>query len=453
VIAKPIAPKFRNLFTKERLTGASSVLVSASVASNLLRLVSTIVLTRVLAPNDFGLIAIIGSIFYVIAMVTDAGFQAYVVRHERGDEPQFLDAIWTIHLARGLLNAVAAAALALPLSQLLQKPELAPLLAVAAISIAIDGAASLTLFTALRRNMVRRLSTIDLAAQFGQFAVGLVAAWVLGNAWALVIALIVSSVVRTAASYLLFPDSRRLIRLDRPLASDLWRFSRVIAVSSMLTLAIAQVDKLVLARVLSLEQFGIYAIAANLAAAPAAIAVQYSSRIFYPALAATWRAEPQRIREVFYKLRGVLFYLYLLGGGLLIGSAPLVIRILYDPRYLDAGLYLRLLAVSSTLAMVTNNSNGALVAMGRVSTTLTTNIIRVIWLIPVGLTGYLVLGPIGLILAIASIEVVAYLYMSSVQVRIGLFDLRLESLSGLVIAGGVALGLFCEGLANGLRPL
>src|SRR6476661_5866614 len=108
-------------------------------------------------------------------MITDAGFQAYVVRHER-DDPDFEDAIWTIHFGRGLLNAVFAAALAVPLAALLQKAELAPLVAVAAVTFAIDGAASLTLLTALRRRMVRRLSMVDLIAQAGQFVVGLIAA-------------------------------------------------------------------------------------------------------------------------------------------------------------------------------------------------------------------------------------------------------------------------------------
>lgn len=420
--------------------GASAVLIGTSIANNLLRLASTVLLTRLLAPEAFGLIAMIGSIFYVIAMVTDAGFQAYVVRHERGDDPRFLDAIWTIHFARGIVNALAAAALAVPLAAVLEKPALAPLLAVAAVSIAIDGAASLSLLTALRRQLVRRLSLIDLAAQFGQFAVGVIAAWLLRSAWALVIALIASSIVRTFASYLVFPDARRSVRIDRPLAGDLWRFSRIIAVSSMLTLVISQVDKLVLARVFSLQQFGIYAIAANLAGAPIVIATQYSSRILYPAVAATWRTNPEIIKRVYYQLRGLVFYAYLFGGGLLIGTAPLIVRILYDPRYAEAGFYLRLLAISTALVIITHNANEALVAIGRVSTTLTTNIFRMLWLMPVGLSAYFAFGPLGLIAVIALIEVPAYLYLVSVQCSIKLFDFRLELLTWLTIIAGAALG-------------
>jgi O-antigen/teichoic acid export membrane protein len=442
-----------HLLTPERLTSASSVLVGANVANNLLRLASTIVLTRLLSPNDFGAIAMIGSIFYVIAMITDAGFEAYVVRHERGDDPHFLNAIWTIHLTRGVLNALAAAALAVPLASVLQKPEVAPLLAVAAISLAIDGAMSLSFFTALRRNMVRRLSMIDLSAQFCQFLVGIVAALILRNAWALVISLITTSIVRTFASYVVFPDTKRRLSFDRPLASDLWRFSRVIAASSMLTLVISQVDKLVLARVLTLQQFGIYAIATNLATAPASIAYQYSSRIFYPALAATWRTEPEKIRQVYYKLRGRLFYFYLFGGGVLIGSAPLIIRILYDPRYLYAGFYLRLLAIATTLVIVTYTANAALVAMGQTRTAVVGNLIRIAWLLPVGLTGFFIFGPIGLIVAIAVIELPASVYLSIVQIRQHLFDYRLESLAWLTVGFGAGVGFLADAVARSVLSL
>jgi O-antigen/teichoic acid export membrane protein len=214
----------------------------------------------------------------------------------------------------------------------------------------------------------------------------------------------------------------------------------------MVTLVVYQLDKLVLARVFTLQQFGIYAIAANLAVAPASIADRYSSRIFYPAIAATWRTAPQTMKQQYYALRGLLFYAYLLGGGLLIGAAPLVIRILYDPRYIEAGFYLRLLAISTTLVLLTTTANAALVAMGRVSTTLITNLTRLAWLLPAGLAAFFIFGPIGLIVAFSLIDVPALLYMSVVQFTAGLFDFRLELRSWLAIGGGIAAGLACDGL-------
>jgi hypothetical protein len=84
--------------------------------------------------------------------------------------------------------------------------------------------------------------------------------------------------------------------------------------------------------------------------------------------------------------------------------------------------------------------------MGRVSTTLITNLARLAWLLPIGLSAFFIFGPIGLIVALALIEVPALLYMNVVQFRAGLFDFGLELRSWLAIGGGIAAGLACDGL-------
>lgn len=423
-----------------RLTSPSATLILTSVATNVLRIGNTIVLTRLLSPADYGLIGIITAIFFAIVMITDTGCQAFVVRHERGLEPTFLDTVWTIHVLRGVVNAALAIALAMPLGALLGKPALAPMLAVAALSLAIDGAASMSLLTALRRKMVRKLSLVDFAAFIVQLVTGLVAGWFLRNAWAIVIAIIAQSVTRAIASFVLFPDALHRPRIDRPVAGELWRFSRVIAASSALTLAISQVDRLVLARLFTLQQFGVYAIAGALATAPTVIASLYSSRIMFPVMSETWRVAPERLRQTFYGIRGRVFFGYLFAAGGLIGSASLVIRLLYDPRYADAASYLHLLAITTAMVMLTKPMNDLLISIGQIRATFETNVVRICWLIAGAAVGYAVIGPMGIVAALALIEVPAYLYCAFRLKRSGLYSPSHDLLAFGSIVAGVLVG-------------
>ncbi|WP_293973064.1 oligosaccharide flippase family protein [Sphingomonas sp.] len=444
--------RLRGIFSRERLTGPTATVVVSTAAINILRIGNTMLLTRLLAPRDFGLVGIIGSIFFAISMITDAGFQSYIVRHERGDEPEFLDAIWSIHMLRGLLNGAFAAALAWPLAMILDKPEMAPLMAVVSLTLVIDGAMSLTLLTALRRNLVRRLSIVDTVAFLAQLVTGVIAAWLLRNAWALIISMLAYSLLRTTASYLVFPDSRRRFRIDRALSGDLWRFSRIIAASSMLTLLMSQVDKLVLARLFTLSEFGVYAIAANLAIAPIAIVGLYTSRVVYPAMAEAGRNEPASVKRRFYELRGPMFYLYLFGAGGLIGGAPMLIRLLYDPRYVGAGPFLQLLAIATALSMLTRSANEMLVATGHTRTTLIANLARAGWLVLGGVAGLLLFGPIGLVGALAVIEVPPLVYYFVVMRRLSLLDAPREGLAFAVLLAGVAGGVVVNLAAHWLLP-
>jgi lipopolysaccharide exporter len=426
---------------RQRLTGASMVLIATTAMISLLRIVNSAVLTRLLAPSDFGLIGIVLSIFFVIGMITDAGFQAFIVRHARGLDPQFLDAVWTVHISRAICNCIIAASLSYPLAILLSKPQLAPLMIVASLTLAIDGTASLTLMTSLRQGLVRRLSLVDFCAFVVQFMAGIGAAWLFRSVWAIIISMFMYSLSRVLASYLIFPDSRRRFRFDREIFSELWRFSRVIAASSVLTLVISQVDKLLFARIFVLRQFGVYIVAANLAAAPVGLAMMYTSRIIYPSVSEIWRSAPDNLRQHFYELRGILFYGYLVGAGALGGGAPLVVGLLYDSRYQGASAYLRLLAITTAMTMMGRPANEMLVASGRVRTTLQTNIVRVIWLavaMPIGLVW---LGPIGAVGALALVELPAYVYGAAKLVAYKLYSPRHELLGFAAILGGAVIGL------------
>ena len=393
---------------KLRLTGSSALALN-TVAINALRVVSTVCLTRLLAPDVYGITGVIMSVFYMITMVTELGFQPYVVRHERSDEPDFISAVFTIHAIRGVLLATTGLLLAWPLSLLLDKPALAIPLAICSLTFIIDGQVTLHQLRGLRDGKIQRYALIDLVVSISQTLSAIALAFLLRNVWAIVGSMFVASIVRVWIGYTLFPGSRLTFRLDREVASDMWRFSRVMAVSSMLTLVITQVDKLGLARILPLSQFGIYVIASSLAAAPAVFAFNYASTIVYPAIAAASR-EGASIADAYYRSWGRFFYLYAFGGGVLIGIANLLIRTLYDPRYLSAARYLSILAVGTALMMVTRSIESAQIASGRQRFAIESNVLRLVVLVFGGLLG-LARGNARLfVLALGLVESAVYVF-------------------------------------------
>jgi len=446
------APEKPRLLSLRRLSTPSAILIVTTVGGNMLRIVNTMILTRLLSPGDFGLAGMILSVFFVVQMITDIGFYAFVVRHERGDEPHFLNAVWTLHLTRGVINSVGVMLLSVPIAHLLGKPQLAPLLAVASLTLAIDGTASLTLFTSVRQGLVRRLSMVEIGAQLTQFVIGIAAAAYFRSVWAIITAMLAGSIFKSIASYTVFPDARRRPTLDLAVGSELWKFSRAIAASSMLTLALAQVDKLVLARLFSLVEFGTYVIASNLALAPTALGAIYVARIFYPQVSRAWREDPTSMRSAYYNSRGIVFFGYLICAGGLIGGAPLLIRVLYDPRYAGASIYLQMLAIASAMSILTRSIQEGLVATGRTRMTLLMNVARIAWLAIAGPIGFLQFGALGLVGTLALIEVPAYLYGLWVIRGMGFLSVRRELLSLALIAGGAAVGTAVSMTAAYLFP-
>lgn len=391
---------------RPKITGTSALALS-TITTNLVRIVSTVCLTRLLAPEVYGVTGLILSVFYTINMVTDIGLQSYVVRHHRSDEADFLSSVFTIHAVRGVVLASIGMLLAWPLSMVLGKPQVAAPLAVASLIFVIDGQVSLHQFRALRDGKVQRFSLIDLATGVSQTVSAIVFAFILRNVWAIVASMFVASAVRLWIGYRIFPGSRHRYLPDRSIASDLWRFSRVIAASSALTLVISQFDKLAMARIMSLGQFGTYVIASSIASAPTVFAFNYASAIVYPAAGAAWR-EGTPIGDAYYSCRQRFFYLYALAGGGLIGVADLIVRLLYDPRYSLAGRYLSIIAVSTALMMATRSMESAQVASGRQRVAIEFNIVRLFWLICGGLVALYERDSLILVLTVGLVEVPVY---------------------------------------------
>jgi O-antigen/teichoic acid export membrane protein len=433
-----------------RISGSSALALS-TISTNLVRLVSTVVLSRLLAPDVYGITGLILSIFYVITMLSDVGFQAYIVRHSRSDEPDFINAVWTIHAGRGALLTIVAILLAWPLSLVLAKPELAAPLAVAALTFAIDGQASLGQLRALRQNRVQRVALMDLTVSVGQIIAAIIAAIFIRNVWAIIISMLFGSMLRVWVSYALFPGNRRAIRPDRDVTADLWRFSRVIAASSAMTLVISQVDKLAMSRIMPLSEFGTYVIASTLAAAPTAFASSYSSSIVYPAVAAAWRTD-RPVSNTYYACWGKFFYLYALGGGCLIGIADLLVRLLYDPRYYGASLFLNILAFGTAMALLNRSMNDTLVGSGHQRATLELNVVRLAWLIGGGALALTRGNAMTFVATIGLIEAPAYLYGVIRLRRLGVTRWAREASIFLTIAAGVTIGWAIDHVGLTLFP-
>ena len=89
-----------------------------------LRLASNLILTRLLFPEAFGLMAIIALFLTGLQMISDVGLVTCIVRSKRGNDPAFLNTTWTIQIIRGMLLCVACILMAGPVARFYEEPIL-----------------------------------------------------------------------------------------------------------------------------------------------------------------------------------------------------------------------------------------------------------------------------------------------------------------------------------------
>jgi len=417
------------------LGDGTSSLIGLNGLRAVLRLFSNLILTRLLAPEAFGVVAILISVMYVLNMLTDLGFRAYVTRHETADD-ELLKTVWTVRFLRNaLLGAVMFLGADL-FAAAYNNPEVALAMRVIACSFFIEALMSLAFETGQRERRVLRISFVD----FGHFLTisitTLIAAYVLRNYWGAVIGIMAGSVYLVFASYVLIPHRPVGFSLNRAHLADLWRFSRYIVPSSMISIVLMQADKILVANFFPLAELGKYMLAVTITQVGKKLVMEYHGRVFFPLMAQTERDDPANAKRVFYRSRLRFAALLAFGIGGLIGGGELATRILFNDLYIGTGLYLSIVSLGLLGALFVAPAMHALVAKGHVRVNLIANVLKLVWLAVATPVAYQIWGTVGIITAFAFAEIAVVPYLWRRQIQLGIFDFRYEG----VLLGAAGLG-------------
>ena len=329
-----------------------------------LRLASNLILTRLMFPEAFGLMALIQTFMVGLQMFSDIGIGPSIIQNRRGEDPDFLNTAWTIQIIRGTILWLLSCALAWPLARFYDEPQIFWLMPVVGLSALITGFRS-TKSAVANRNMQLGLQTaIALASQAAGLVVMIVLAWMTSSVWSLVIGGLVSGFLSVWAERRFLPGMTNAFRWERGAARDLIGFGKFIFISSLAGFFVNQGEKIVLGKLVSLADLGIYNIGFFMASFPTMLGSMIAGRILFPLYREIRPSESlpnrRKIRRARNLLTGSMIALF----GTLAISGNFLIGFLYDPRYAAAGPMLIIMAIMQIPAALTMGNAQLLLAEG-----------------------------------------------------------------------------------------
>ena len=321
--------------------------------AQVLRLLSSLILTRLLVPEVYGLMELVFAFIVALHLFSDFGLETAILQSRRGEEPGFLNTAWTVGVARGLVLYVVCAIGSGPVAAFYEEPELRNLLLVAGLTSIIDGFCATSLKTEIRRLNQKAVISLELASQVVTVGVQIAVAYVEPSAWAIVFGGIAGALVRLVGSHLFLDALRHRFFIDRTALDEIFNLGRWIFLSTACTFVGTQADRILIGKLVDLSSLGLYAIATRLSSAVMALQTKLIHNIVFPVLNREknkLEAGDERENEVlltaFDAARFKLDFTFCFGCGLLLIGAPIVVDFLYDDRYLPAGPILSILSLS-----------------------------------------------------------------------------------------------------------
>src|SRR5262245_5350248 len=133
--------------------------IAAFGAIQFLRLVTNVALARLLAPELFGIMAIVNSVRTGIDLISDIGVGQSIVQSRNAEDPDFYNTAWSLQIIRGLLLWIASWFVAIPLAYFYEVPILAVILPAAGLYFVFGGLTSISRFLLQKRLEIRKMNT------------------------------------------------------------------------------------------------------------------------------------------------------------------------------------------------------------------------------------------------------------------------------------------------------
>ena len=332
-----------------------------------LRVVNSLILTRLLMPESFGLMALVATLVVGVSLMSDMGLGPSVIRSPRGDDPVFLNTVWTLQVLRGLAIFAVILILTWPMALFYHEPRLVALLPALGMNVVVGSFYSTNLLSMARHMGLRRLFLVDLIAQIAGLLITVGCALLYPSVWALVIGTIASTACRLSLSFHrgLTPGIRNRICWDRESLHGLVHFGKWILLSTAFFFFASQADRLILGRLISFSLLGVYSIAYTVSDIPRAIINAFAQKVGYPFIAKMAHLPVAEFRRVFLRYR---FRTLLAGAAMLclmvyLGGS-LVTR-MYDRRYHDASWMVPVLALGLWHTLMYATTMPALLTLGK----------------------------------------------------------------------------------------
>jgi O-antigen/teichoic acid export membrane protein len=365
----------------------SSIWITFGFGSSLvLRLLSSIVLTRFIHPDTYGLMDLVTTLMVLLHLFSDIGLVPCIVQSPRGDDPRMLNTLWTLTVLRSIILAVFASAIAIPVARFYGRPILGWIIPAVALTGIVEGLASPGYFSLLRHLKRGRIVAIEFTNTLVSFIATIVAVYgwnpdgfravlsrQLSNlpfdeslTWTVVIGGLVARIVATAMTYALIPGIRPRFELERQSVREVFGFGRWVLLSSATSFMAQQGDRFIAPKISNFEANGLYGRALGLLNMATGLVEGLAGSIVFPTIS--------RIREKNEDVTGAieqvtrtlgLFGSILLSGMFVAGAS--LVHVIYPETYSAVAWILQSLVIVGWFQFRAGIASSIMLGLGKPS--------------------------------------------------------------------------------------
>ena len=410
------APNSRSQVGRAIARGAAWT-VSLRMTVRFISVISTLILARLLTPEDFGIYALAMMVYAFVDLLGAFGFGSALIQNQNAKDAHYNTA-WTLHFIFSLMASSLLFIFAPYAAAFLEEPKLEMMVRFMCILFLLDGIKNVGIINFQKHMTFSREFRFSLITKLTGFMVTIPLAFLLRSYWAMLWGLLSTSLMLLVLSYVMQPFRPRF-ELSR------WRemisFSAWLQVNNILYFFSRHTEKVLVSRMADVAAVGSLQLAREIGQLLREL-IQPINRAVFPGYARV-NKNPAGMLEVFCDVNAMLLIIGFPIAVGLIAVAHLFVPTVLGEQWLQIVPLMQWIALASLLAVGMSSTNNVLIALARVKWA--TAIIALNLFLLLGFMFYLLprhgtLG-VGYAVAISALLVLLPCYFAlRVHIRLGL---------------------------------
>lgn len=351
-------------------------------ATQVCSFVRSIILARLISPENFGIAATFAITFSFLEMVSNVSSDKLLIQSKDGNEPRLQSTAQFFHVTRGIVNASIIFLLAKPISALFGVPQARWAFECLAVVPFIRSFVHLDTNRFQRDMRFGPSIQLDVVSSVIVTAIAFPLGWWLRDYSAMLWILIVQAVVSTVGSHL-FSERKYAICWDRGFARKIARFGWPLLINGLLMFGIFEGDRFTIGSasrlfpqsIYTLGDLGVYSVAFSLTMAPTMFVANVFTSLFLPLLSRVQGIQPQffgrylACAQVVSLIAAAISIPFIIVGGKLV-------TLIYGPKYAAAATFIGWLAIMWAIRIFRVTPTLGAISLGDTANAMLSNILR-----------------------------------------------------------------------------
>lgn len=271
---------------------------SSQLGRQIVQFVVMIILAKLLAPADFGIVSMAAVITGFAAIFNDLGMSAAVIQKQE-HSAELLTSVFWLNVGFAFLVMILVMVIAPVASAFYREPELYSVLMAMSFIFPIGSMVALQKALLERSMRFKAIAIMELATTLLAGCIAIVVAFHDGGVWSLVVQALIASIVSSAMIWV-YSTWRPTLKFDFMEFKSIWGFSANLTATNIFNYLARNADSIIIGRFLGAQDLGYYSLAYRILMFPVQNMSALVGRVMFPVFSKL-QNDDARFRHIFLK--------------------------------------------------------------------------------------------------------------------------------------------------------